>query len=79
MDDLNELADCLTEDYPQYTRAARYLHMLGGQVARPTGTPPVLQYILAGAFPPVQRGSPSLPHPKPHSVRQLGVSFQRFH
>lgn len=77
--DLKELADFLNQEFPQYSRGARYLQMLAGEVARPSEDPPQIQWILAGATPPVQRGAPVLSHPEPHSVRRLQVSFQRYH
>lgn len=78
-DDLRELAQFLNHEFPQYSRGARYLQMLAGDVARPIEHPPQIQWILAGATPPVQRGSPALSHPEPHSVRRLQVAFQRYH
>ena len=78
-DDLRELAEYLGNEFPQYQRGARYLEMLAGDVARPVEDPPHLQFILAGATPPVQRGAPVLAHPEPHRIRRLNVAFHRYH
>ena len=78
-DQLRELADFLKHEFPQYQRGARYLEMLAGDVARPVEDPPRLQFILAGATPPLQRGAPVLAHPEPHQIRRLNVAFHRYH
>lgn len=78
-DVLNELAECLAEQYPQYGCGVRYLRTLTGQVARPIKDPPKLDFLLAGSNCPLQRGHIVLPHPEPHSVHRLNVTFHRYH
>ena len=76
--DLIELAEVLAAEYPQYGRACRYLQTLGGQVARQVENLPVIQYILAGGTPPLQRGEINLEYPEPYDVHRLNVTFHRY-
>ena len=77
-EDLKELAETLSNEYPQYGRACRYLQTLAGQFSRPTGQLPQIQFIMAGGNPPVQRGSPTLDHPEPYVVHRMNVKFHRY-
>lgn len=76
--DLQDLAEILTSEYPQYGRACRYLQMLGGLVARPVERLPEIQFLLAGGNPPLQRGSATLENPEPYDVHRLNVKFHRY-
>lgn len=76
---LVDLAEYLTEFYPQYGKGAHYLLQLAGRVAVRRTLPKTLQYILSGPAPGAQRGHALLRDPEPHNIHRLRVKFHRYY
>ena len=77
--ELIDLAEYLTDNYPQYSKGAHYLLQLAGRVSVRRILPTKLSWILTGPAPGAQRGHPWLRDPEPHNVRRLRVKFHRYY
>ena len=77
--ELTDLAEYLSSNFPQYSIACRYLLQLAGKVALKRTAPTKLGYILSGPSPGVQRGHAELHDPEPHNIRKLHVKFHRYY